>query len=174
MKTLVHAVSCISFLAVAAMAADLGGDVPQAPVPAQILSARKVFIAYSGAENLNLPLMTVFSGKSDRVYNEFYALMKEWGRYELVGAPADADLVFEIGQEFTGLRAPEVGRMRLDIRDPRSNVLLWSLHEYVRSALFQGHRDKNLDQAMAVIVDSVKDLVAPPAGGPTPQGRVAD
>jgi len=166
MKALICAVSCVSFFAIGVTAAPPGDDIPQAPVPAQILSAKRVFIAYSGAENLNLPLMTVFSGKSDRVYNEFYALMKEWGRYELASSPADADLVFEIGQEFTGLRAPEVGRVRLDIRDPRSNVLLWSLHEYVQAAIFQGHRDKNLDKAMAVIVDGVKDLAAPPVATP--------
>ena len=29
-------------------------------------------------------------------YNEFYAAMKSWGRYELVSSPADADMVFEI------------------------------------------------------------------------------
>ena len=105
----------------------------------------------------------MFSGKSDRVYNQFYAGMKEWGRYELVSAPGDADLVFEIGLDFNdiGGRAPEIGRLKLDIRDPRSNVLLWSLHEYVQVAVFKGHRDKNLDKAMTVIVDSVKDLVNP-------------
>jgi len=166
MKALICAVSCVSFFAIGATAAEPGADIPQAPLPAQILSAKRVFIAYSGAENLSLPLMTVFSGKSDRVYNEFYALMKDWGRYDLVSSPAQADLVFTIGQEFSGLRAPEIGRVRLDIRDPRSNVLLWSLHEYVQAAIFQGHRDKNLDKAMAVIVDGVKDLAAPPAATP--------
>ena len=29
-------------------------------------------------------------------YNEFYEHMKSWGKYQLVQAPADADLVFEI------------------------------------------------------------------------------
>ena len=37
-----------------------------------------------------------YSGGPDRAYNEFYAAMKTWGRYELVAAPRDADLVFEI------------------------------------------------------------------------------
>ena len=166
MKALLCAVACISSLGFQAIAAESASDVPQAPLPAQILSARRVSIAYSGGENLSLPLMTVFSGKSDRVYNEFYALMKEWGRYELVTSPAEADLVFQIGQEFSSLRAPEIGRVRLDIRDPRSNVLLWSLHEYVQAAMFKGHRGENLKKAMAVIVDGVKDLTAPPTARP--------
>jgi hypothetical protein len=52
-----------------------------------------------------------------------------------------------------------VGRVRLDIRDPRSNVLLWGLSQYVRFAVLKGNRDKNLDQAVSVIVACVKDLV---------------
>lgn len=137
-------------------------DVSPAPVPAQIVSGKKVFIAYAGGENLSLPLMTVFSGKSDRVYNEFYAEMKQWGRYELVASPRDADLVFQIGLEFNdiGGKVPEIGRLRLDIRDPRSNVLLWSLREYVRVAVFKGNRDKNLGQAMGAVVGGLKDLVS--------------
>ena len=105
--------------------------------------------------------MTVFSGRSDRIYRQFYAAMKNWGRYELVSAPADADLVFEVGLEFnaSGMRVPEIGRLRLDIRDPRSNVLLWGLTQYVRVAILKEHRDKNLDQAMGAIVDGLKDLV---------------
>jgi hypothetical protein len=110
----------------------------------------------------------VFSGKSDRVYNQFYAGMKEWGRYELVSAPGDADLVFEIGLDFNDIgKVPEIGRLKLDIRDPRSNVLLWSLREYVQVAVFKGHRDKNLDKAIDVIVGGVKDLVNP-APAPAP------
>jgi hypothetical protein len=162
MKNLVLAVG-IALAVAPAFAESKTADVPQAPVPSQILGGKRVFIAYSGGENLTLPLLTVFSGKSDRVYNQFYAGMKGWGRYELVSAPGDADLVFEIGLDFNdiGGKVPEIGRLKLDIRDPRSNVLLWSLREYVQVAVFKGHRDKNLDKAMTVIVDSVKDLVNP-------------
>jgi len=166
MNNLMLAVGISVAAATAFASADVPG-VPQAPVPAQIIGGKRVFIAYSGGENLTLPLLTVFSGKSDRVYNQFYAGMKEWGRYELVSAPGDADLVFEIGLDFNdiGGKAPEIGRLKLDIRDPRSNVLLWSLREYVQIAVFKGHRDKNLDKAMDVIVAGVKDLVNP---APTP------
>ena len=150
------------FMLAAACAFGGVADLPQAPVPVQITTGKKVFIAYAGGENLSLPLMTVFSGKSDRVYNQFYAVMKDWGRFELTAAPADADLVFQIGLEFNdiGGKVPEIGRLRLDIRDPRSNVLLWSLREYVKVAIFKGNRDKNLDKAMDAIVGGLKDLVS--------------
>jgi hypothetical protein len=145
-------------------------DAPAAPLPAQILSGRKVFISYAGGENLETPLVLVFSGRADRVYNQFYAAMKDWGHYELVSAPADADMVFQIGFSFAdnGIKAPEMGRLRLDIRDPRSNVLLWSLSQFVQVAILKGNRDKNLDLAMGVIVDGVKDLVTQPAPAQPP------
>jgi hypothetical protein len=136
-----------------------GADVATAPVPAQILSGKRVFVANAGEENLDTPLGIIFSGKTDRVYNEFYAVMKDWGRYELVSSPADADVIFEIGFSFAQLQAPEMGRLRLDIRDPRSNVLLWTFTDYVQVAIRKGNRDKNLDQSMGVIVGAMKGLV---------------
>src|SRR5882724_4612212 len=66
-----------------------------APVPTQILAAKKVFISNAGGDELFYedPL---FDGGPDRAYNQFYASMKTSGRYELVGAPSDADLLLEI------------------------------------------------------------------------------
>src|SRR5580704_15260014 len=59
-----------------------------APIPVQITTAKKVFISYrEGDADPGAPNLT---------YNEFYALMKAWGKYQLMGAPFDADLVFEI------------------------------------------------------------------------------
>jgi hypothetical protein len=68
---------------------------PPAPIPAQILTAKKVFIANGGGDESRYDTAW-FSGGPDRAYNQFYAAMKTWGRYELVAAPGDADLVFEI------------------------------------------------------------------------------
>jgi hypothetical protein len=147
-----------------------GCAVSPAPVPAQILSGKRVFVSNAGGENLSVLFGPVFSGPPDRVYNQFYAAMKDWGRYELVSAPAAADLVFEIGFTFNGngLKVPEIGRLRLEIRDPRSNVLLWAFTDYVQVAILKGNRDKNLDQAMGVIVDGVKGLAIPPAATAKP------
>ena len=168
MKNFIVAIG-ITLGAASAFAQSKTADAPQAPLPAQILSGRKVFIAYAGGENLSVPLHTVFSGRSDRIYNQFYAAMKEWGRYEIVSAPADADLVFEVGLDFTGdgMKIPQVGRVRLDIRDPPEQRFAVGLSQYVRFAVLKGNRDKNLDQAVSVIVAGVKDLVNP-APAPAP------
>jgi len=146
-------------------AQQLKGPAP-APVPAQITAAQKVFIANAGGESLETVIdETVFNGGPDRPYNEFYAAMNRWGRYELVSSPADADLVFEISWVLTdtGLRLPVLGQLRLVVIDPKTHVTLWNVTEYVRGAILLGNRDKNFDQAMNTVVARLKGLTAPPA-----------
>ena len=146
-------------------------QVAPGPIPTQISSAKKVFIA-NGGENQPFYNEILFNGGSERAYDQFYAGMKAAGRYELVSAPADADLLFEI--ELTVLRAgPRVSQepsvfgdvpydpqFRLVIRDPKTNAMLWTLIEHVQWAILQGNRDKNFDQADARIVNDVQGLAA--------------
>ncbi len=136
-----------------------------APVPRQIGAAQKVFIANGGGESFETIInQTVFDGGPDRPYNQFYAAMKEWGRYELVASPADADLVVEVSWDLTdvGLQLPVLGELRLVILDPKTHVTLWTVIEHVRGAILLGNRDKNFDQAMNTVMKRMKDLVAPP------------
>jgi hypothetical protein len=88
----------------------------------------------------------------------------------LVGTPADADLVFEI--RFTVVAVPGPGsnkgsmgpnfdpQLRLAIRDPKTQTLLWSLTQHIEAAMRQENRDKNFDQAVAGIVGQVQKLTA--------------
>lgn len=147
-------------------------ETPAAPIPAQILAAKKVFIANAGGDipwNEN-PL---FSGGQDRAYNQFYAAMKTLGRYELTGAPGEADLLFEIqfvapplagyaaGRPDSLGGAPYDPQFRLVIRDPKRNALLWAVTEHAPWAMLQGNRDKNYDQALARIVTDVQRISLP-------------
>src|SRR5262249_58007268 len=68
---------------------------PGAPVPAQIITGRKAFVSNLRADT-SLILPNHYSGGTDRAYNQFYAAMKGWGRYELVAVPADADLILAL------------------------------------------------------------------------------
>jgi len=155
----------ISVVQVTHLAAAETKPVAPAPIPIQISSAKKVFIANAG-ENLPFYGEPMFDGGAERAYDEFYASMKAWGKYELVGAPADADLLFEIG--FTVPRAgprlsmePEIPydpQFRLVIRDPKTNALLWAVNEHVQWAILQGNRNKNFDQAAARLASAVQDL----------------
>lgn len=76
-------------------AAQQSKQVPPAPVPSLILAAKKVFIANGGGDESPFH-WPQYTGGPDRLYNEFYAALKSWGRYDLVDSPGEADLVFEI------------------------------------------------------------------------------
>lgn len=139
---------------------------PPAPVPPQIVAAQKVFISNAGGESFESVIdETVFNGGPDRPYNQFYSAMKNWGRYQLVSAPADADLVFEVSWVLTdtGLKLPVLGQLRLVVIDPKTRITLWNFTEYVRGAMLLGNRDKNFDRAMTTIVNRVKILANPTA-----------
>lgn len=138
-----------------------------APVPVQIGAAQKVFISNAGGESFETVIdQTVFNGGPDRPYNEFYAAVKSWGRYEIVSSPADADLVLEISWVLTdtGLKLPVLGQLRLVVVDPKTHVTLWNFTEYVRGAILLGNRDKNFDQEMNTIVGRMRSLTSPPSG----------
>jgi hypothetical protein len=147
-------------------------DFPPAPIPAQITAAQKLFISNAGGESFETVLdEVVFNGGPDRTYNEFYAAMKAWGQRQLVSSPAESDLVLEISWQLsdTGLRLPVLGQLRLVIVDPKTNVTLWNITEYVRGAVLLSNRDKNFDQAMSTIVNRLKILLLPAAGAANPK-----
>jgi|SRR5579863_2826568 len=158
------AVLAIVFLTTSALNAQSSKDA--APIPAQITSARKVFISNAGQDGLG-----GFSGDPDRAYNQFYAAVKSWGQYDLVSAPADADLVFEIGFDVPAVGANVVKgdsigpgyapQFKLRILDPKTHITLWAFTQHVQWALLAGNRDKNFDQGMASLVTDLKKFAAP-------------
>lgn len=114
-----------------------------------------------------LPKDAWYSGGPNRTYNQFYAAMKGWGRYELVSAPADADLVFEVG--FTDrMEGPiRVNQFKMTILDPKTRIALWTLTSYVEPAGMAKNREKNYNLAMTALVDDVKSLTSfPPPTSP--------
>jgi hypothetical protein len=156
-------------LAIAVTAQQSNGSAP-APIPTQIVSARKVFISNLGGESFETVFdQEVFHGGPDRPYNDFFAAMKTWGKFELVSTPADADLVLEISWALsdTGLKLPVLGQLRLVVLDPRTHVPLWTLIEYVRGANLIHNRDKNFDHAMNTIVGRLKLLSGIPVTLPS-------
>jgi hypothetical protein len=145
----------VPVLQASVLAAQPAKPVSPAPIPAQIVAAKKVFVSNAGADEpfYDDPL---FSGGSDRAYNEFYAAAKGLGRYQLVGTPADADLLFEIQFSVPRIEQKEVRgdtllspipydpQFRLVIRDPKTNALLWAFTEHAQWALLKANRDKNI------------------------------
>ncbi len=166
----------IAWVAVPNLRAQNTKELLPAPLPSQIFTARKVFVSNAGDETLG-----DFSGGPDRAYNQLYTALKGWGRYELVRAPADAELVFEIsfamptvaedvsgGGAGTSVSSRQVKdpRFLLAIRDLKTHALLWTYIEHVQPALLKGNRDKNFDLAMAALVNDIRNVAGqPPSGG---------
>jgi hypothetical protein len=131
-------------------------EAASAPIPKQILSAKKVFISNAGAERNEWGDLT-FTGGPDRPYNQFYTAIETSGKYELVLAPADADLVFEIG--LIGVRrAVLYDELKLVLRDPKTNTILWSFVEHASAVGRQKSRDGAFDRAIGVLVDDLRKL----------------
>jgi hypothetical protein len=145
---LAAALTCVPLLK-----AQPSGDAA-APRPAQILTARTIFVSNASEE---CPVF--YCASPDQPYNQFYAGLRSWGRYELMASPAEADLIFEI--RFIPGRSGELPQVRLVILDPKTRVVLWRLDETVSAAARQASGRKNFQKAMSALVADIEKLVIP-------------
>jgi hypothetical protein len=140
-----------------------------APVPGQIITAKRVFISNAGSESYGSESyfrLTRYDGGPDRFYNQFYAAMKNWGRYELADSPANADMVCEV--RFTSPIVDKQPRLELvydpqlnlTFVDPKTRVALWSLTEHIQTAQNSAADNRNFDQAVSRIVDRTRLLAS--------------
>jgi hypothetical protein len=138
-------------------------EVPTAPLPSQIGTAKKAFISNVGVG-------------TDKTYNAFYAAIKSWGQYELVTAPADADLVLEIsfstrisgvtGSKESGCSSINESQFKLVLVDPKTRIPLWTVSETVQPFNRQKTGEKNSQDAMNKLVGDLKSLTAQSAATP--------
>ena len=133
-------------------------QVPVAPLPSQLLTAKKLFISNTGRGFDS----SAWTGGHDRIYNQFYVAMKSWGRYELVSAPGDADLVMDVNvvHDYVALE------LQLEILDPKTGIVLWTHYEGIKIAVSQKNRDQNLDDTVYKLAADLKTLTAQPTTGP--------
>ena len=146
---------------------------PAAPIPAQILSANKVFIANGGSAVESADSIT-----PNLPYDEFYAGMKSWAHFELLPGPAEADLVMEI--RYVTVLPTIIGKngartrrqVELLFIDPKTRLTLWTIYEQFDGAIFDSNKRKDLDAGMKALLDDVKDLTKqPPAGTASASSR---
>ena len=138
---------------------------PKAPLPSQISLAHKVFIQNGGG--------------SDLAYDAVYQKFKEWGKYEIVGSPAEADLVISIrywgeshGSHGSGYVDPysntitttsrdtERHYIGLAITDPKTGQDLWTTSTE-RKLVLRWHVDKEIVKTAGLLVDELKARVQP-------------
>lgn len=157
-KISLAAIFAISLLAMP-QSASAQAAVPAAPVPEQIITAKTVFIANGGADS-NLSTTLKGLGGRDTCYNQFYAGMKSWARYQLVSSPEEAELVFEI--RFKYVLGPSM-ELQLTVMDAKTHFTLWRVSEYVQGAARQATMRKNFVTAMNAVLNDAKNLCVPGA-----------
>ena len=153
----------VAVMLASSVAAQKASDA--APIPSQITAAKKVFISNTAGDDL-------YSADPAQVYNSFYVAMKTWGRYELVSAPSEADLVFEVSFRdpmagvavgSSGSNIPVGGsysnpHIRVVILDPKTHVSLWWLLAHVKPPLSTS--EKSVDRSVADLMTQLKQITS--------------
>lgn len=144
-----------------------------APVPQGLVTGHKVFLSNGGAEAGLFP--HPFTGTQDRGYGYVYRALAADSRYQLVGTPAEADVVM-----FLQLRSPSASTggdkklgtedalplFTLVLYDRPTNYVLWTMSQTVDKANLQKTHDKNFDNALDLLVKQLAMVMAgtvPPA-----------
>jgi hypothetical protein len=154
-----------TFVSAAQVRAQEQKETAIAPVPPQIFTSKKVFISNAGYDSTSRVAFKN-GGDLNQPYNQFYSAVKNWGRYELVATPADADLVFEI--RFTAPLAYDEKlavyepQLDLDILDVKTHFKLWSITAPVQGAIRKATWEKNFSQGIASLMDDLKKLTTEP------------
>ena len=137
---------------------------PQAPVPAQIAAAHTIFLVNNGAD-ANFPT------SADVAYNDVYDALQAWGHFQLVTSPDQADLVFQLRDiaPIIGVTGDRAGvysingpAFKLAIKDPRTNVTLWTITSPAEVVGRRASRERWLNIAVTNLVSRVKVLANQP------------
>jgi hypothetical protein len=158
----VLSVCCISTLSAQRSSAAKGINTLAAPVPTPLLNGKRAFISYELGDVAAFP--SGYSGGPERAYNEFFAGMQNWGRFQLVMDPKDADVVFAVRfVESPGLSLPQI---RVGISDAKTHVALWGFVEQINPHFFKKNRDATFSAAVQLLVSDVEALITPGVAKP--------
>ena len=141
--------------------------VPTAPLPAVIVNAKKIFLSNGGGSNL--------------AYDAFYSKVTEWGKYEVVGSPDEAELIVELAYRVdkggtrvwsstntynntTQVRSSQIvdPQLVLTIYDSKTKNSLWSQTDHTRLARRKKNREKETINSAQRIVDDLKTRASIP------------
>lgn len=146
--------------------------VPSGPVPAQIAAARNVLLTNAGADD-------GFPRDATQSYNDIFNALQSWGRYKLVGSPADADLIFQFraiapvtvvygtdGNDTLFTRPA----FQITILDAKSMTVLWTVTSPV---ILAGNR-KSRERWYAEDVENLTSRLKVLSGAPLSSTETAD
>ena len=100
------------------------------------------------------------TGRPTGLYDEFYAAIKSWGKYNLVSSPAAADLVLEISLIHEAPTGADPD-FELKVLDPKTHVTLWAFLEKVPAGSGrEASRRKAWVNALTRLMDDLKGITA--------------
>ncbi len=134
---------CIVAALLLAVAPTLSAQATPSHIPTQIASARTVFLS----NNLGAPL-----ADTDKIFNEIYAGVQQQNRFTIVTDPQTADLILQFNLVNSG-GFGVVQTITLQIIDPRTSVILWSVSDAGQTKAIYGSKDRDLYKYD--VVDSV-------------------
>lgn len=160
------ALAICAVVLVPALSAKTRKDIPPAPLPQAVISAKKIFLSNGGG--------------SDLAYDAFYQAMKKWGKYQIVGSPDEADLIVELAYQVENLgthvwsttntytNTTQVYSRRLidpklilTIYDARSKDSLWATIDHRRLARLEKNREKEMINSAERLVEELKSRATP-------------
>ena len=159
MRHAIIAVAALGFFltGTAAHAQRNAPPAPTAPVPQQILAAKKIFIANGAGDS------PAYLGNEDPTYDEFYAGVKTANRYTLVSSVGEADVVVQVsgaGYECAqGIFVRCGGYVRVLFLDPKSGIRIWGIAEGVEAANLSSTAKKNYETAVQKLVQDMNALM---------------
>lgn len=136
-------------------------DIAPAPLPQVIVTAHTIFLSNGGG--------------SDLAFDAFYSEMKKWGKYQTVGSPDDAELIFELSYKIedlgtrvwssvntynntTQVHSREITdpKLILTIYDARTKNSLWSTIDHRRLARLEKNREKEMINSAERLVEELR------------------
>ena len=150
-------------------------NIPEAPLPAAVAHARKVFLL-----NGQTTAQDLTKNGNILAFDTLYADMKSWGKYELVDSPKDADIVIELqyrpyseGSRSFGVYNPSTNTVQtrsvavvgadfaLVIYEARSKEQLWSVSDACGSARRVKNQQKEVIKSIGRLVEGLKTRTTP-------------
>jgi hypothetical protein len=155
----------LSALAISlAVASGLSAQAPiSVPIPSQLQTAKTAFIVNAGG-----PINYL----DQEAYIYFYQALQASKRFQLTAKPADAELSMELSltshiDEISNVHIPsDLLILRLNIRDVKSQSLLWSLTEPVHGGSLSGISGKDLATSATDLVTDFNTLISGPLVAP--------
>ena len=170
MKKLFQLAGIIALLSAAALRAQTA---PAPPLPAQLATAKAIFLANAGSNTAN-------NQEGSILYNSMYQDLAAWNRYQLTSSPAEADLSFEVSVvSFSEGSTLSGNYVKLVVRDAKSQALIWTITENIEIANREKTFEKNIADCAAKVVTDLKTLTssgtvmvpAPPAAAASTKTR---